>query len=140
MLGLSANLIDLFGSVEDIDDDLKKLQIVGDTYDEKRDELAKVWGDEIHIIDDCKSVYDAIILMSIKEPGLTISQSKVKAFDKHKDDLVILKSLLKLDRNVYNEMFKSDKKGYIIMYTILNKVIQKKLVVVVKIFTNILRK
>ena len=111
VLGLSANLIDLFGSVEDIDDDLKKLQIVGDTYDEKRDELAKVWGDEIHIIDDCKSVYDAIILMSIKEPGLTISQSKVKAFDKHKEDLVILKSLLKLDRNVYNEMFKSDKKG-----------------------------
>ena len=111
VLGLSANLIDLFGSVEDIDDDLKKLQIVGDTYDEKRDELAKVWGDEIHIIDDCKSVYDAIILMSIKDPGLTISQSKVKAFDKHKEDLVILKSLLKLDRNVYNEMFKSDKKG-----------------------------
>lgn len=111
VLGLTANLIDLFGSVEDIDDDLKKLQIIGDTYDEKRDELAKVWGDEIHIIDDCKSVYDAIILMSIKEPGLTISQSKVKAFDKHKADLVILKSLLKLDRNVYNEMFKSDKKG-----------------------------
>lgn len=111
VLGLTANLIDLFGSVEDIDDDLKKLQIVGDTYDEKRDELAKVWGDEIHIIDDCKSVYDAIILMSIKEPGLTISQSKVKAFDKHKEDLVILKSLLKSDRNVYYEMFKSDKKG-----------------------------
>lgn len=111
VLGLTANLIDLFGSVEDIDDDLKKLQIVGDTYDEKRDELAKVWGDEIHIIDDCKSVYDAIILMSIKEPGLTISQSKVKAFDKHKEDLLILKSLLRSNRSVYHEMFKSDKKG-----------------------------
>ena len=111
VLGLTANLIDLFVSVEDIEDDLKKLQIIGDTYDEKRDELAKVWGDEIHIIDDCKFVYDAIILMSIKEPGLTISQSKVKAFDKHKEDLVILKSLLKSDRNIYHEMFKSDKKG-----------------------------
>lgn len=111
VLGLTANLIDLFGSVEDIEDDLKKLQIIGDTYDEKRDELAKVWGDEIHIIDDCKSVYDAIILMSIKEPGLTISQSKVNAFNKHKEDLLILKSLLKLNRSVYHEMFKSDKKG-----------------------------
>ena len=56
VLGLSASLTDLFGSVEDLDEDLKKLQIVGDTYDEKRDELAKAWGDEIHIIDDCKSV------------------------------------------------------------------------------------
>ena len=111
VLGLSASLIDLFGSVEDLDEDLKKLQIVGDTYDEKRDELAKAWGDEIHIIDDCKSVYDAIILMSIKEPGLTISQSKVKAYEKHKADLVVLKSLLKADRKLYNTMFKSDEKG-----------------------------
>ena len=111
VLGLSASLTDLFGSVEDLDEDLKKLQIVGDTYDEKRDELAKAWGDEIHIIDDCKSVYDAIILMSIKEPGLTISESKVKAFNKHKEDLVILKSLLKTDRSIYNAMFKADEKG-----------------------------
>ena len=111
VLGLSASLTDLFGSVEDLDEDLKKLQIVGDTYDEKRDELAKAWGDEIHIIDDCKSVYDAIILMAIKEPGLTISQSKVKAYEKHKSDLVVLKSLLKVNRNIYNTMFNSDEKG-----------------------------
>lgn len=111
VLGLSASLTDLFGSVEDLDEDLKKLQIIGDTYDEKRDELAKAWGDEIHIIDDCKSVYDAIILMSIKEPGLTISQSKVKAYEKHKSDLVVLKSLLKADRSIYNAMFNSDETG-----------------------------
>ena len=111
VLGLSASLTDLFGSVEELDDDLKKLQITGDTYDDKRDELAKAWGDEIHIIDDCKYVYDAIILMSIKEPGLTISESKVKAFNKHKEDLVILKSLLKTDRSIYNTMFKADEKG-----------------------------
>lgn len=111
VLGLSASLTDLFGSVEDLDEDLKKLQIIGDTYDERRDDLAKAWGDEIHIIDDCKSVYDAIILMSIKEPGLTISESKVKAFNKHKDDLAILKSLLKADKNIYKAMFKADEKG-----------------------------
>lgn len=111
VLGLSASLSDLFGSVEELDDDLKKLQITGDTYEDKRDELAKAWGDEIHIIDDCKSVYDAIILMSIKEPGLTISESKVKAFNKHKDDLAILKSLLKTDRSIYNAMFKADEKA-----------------------------
>ena len=110
VLGLSASLTELFGSVEELDDDLKKLQITGDTYEDKRDELAKAWGDEIHIIDDCK-LYDAIILMSIKEPGLTISESKVKAFNKHKDDLAILKSLLKSDRSIYNAMFKVDEKG-----------------------------
>lgn len=49
--------------------------------------------------------------MSIKEPGLTISESKVKAFNKHKDDLAILKSLLKSDRSIYNTMFKVDEKG-----------------------------
>lgn len=101
----------MFGSVEELEEDLKKLQITGDTYDDKRDELAKAWSDEIYIIDDCKSVYDAIILLSIKEPGLTISESKVKAFNKHKDDLAILKSLLKSDRSIYNAMFKVDEKG-----------------------------
>jgi len=49
--------------------------------------------------------------MSIKEPGLTISESKVKAFNKHKDDLAILKSLLKADKNIYKAMFKADEKG-----------------------------
>lgn len=49
--------------------------------------------------------------MSIKEPGLTISESKVKAFNKHKDDLAILKSLLKADKSIYNTMFKADEKG-----------------------------
>ena len=34
-LGLFASLTDLFGSVEELDDDLKKLQITGDTYDDK---------------------------------------------------------------------------------------------------------
>lgn len=111
VLGLSASLTDLFGSVEELDDDLKRLQIKGDTYDGERDGLARAWSDKIHIIDDCKSVYDAIILMSIKEPGLTISESKVKAFNKHKEDLVILKSLLKTDRSIYNAMFKADEKG-----------------------------
>ena len=111
VLGLSASLTDLFGSVEELDDDLKNLQIRGDTYDDERDKLAKAWSDEIHSIDDCKSVYDAIILMFIKEPGLTISESKVKAFNKHKEDLVILKSLLKTDRSIYNAMFKADEKG-----------------------------
>lgn len=111
VLGLSASLTDLFGSVEDLDEDLKKLQIIGDTYDERRDDLAKAWGEEIHSIDDCKSVYDAIILMSIKEPGLTISESKVQAYNKHKDDLVLLKSLLKANRKLYNAMFKTDEKG-----------------------------
>ena len=47
----------------------------------------------------------------MKEPGLTISESKVKAFNKHKDDLAILKSLLKSDRSIYNAMFKVDEKG-----------------------------
>lgn len=111
VLGLSASLTDLFGSVDDLDEDLKKLQIIGDTYDERRDDLAKAWGEEIHSIDDCKSVYDAIILMSIKEPGFTISESKVQAYNKHKDDLVLLKSLLKADRKLYNAMFKADEKG-----------------------------
>lgn len=111
VLGLSASLTDLFGSVEELDDDLKNLQIRGDTYDDERDKLAKAWSDEIHSIDDCKSVYDVIILMFIKEPGLTISESKVKAFNKHKEDLVILKSLLKTDRSIYNAMFKADEKG-----------------------------
>ncbi len=111
ILGLNANLTDLFGTIEEIEEDFVKLQITGDTYEEKRDDYAKVWGDTIRIIDDCKSVYDSIILMSIKEPGLTISQSKVKAFNKHKEDLAILKRLLKSDKHIYKNMFKADEKG-----------------------------
>lgn len=112
VLGLSANLQDLFGTIEDIEPAQGKLQISGDTYDDVRDELAKVWGDAMISIDSCKAVYDAIILMNIKEPDLTISESKVKAYKTHKEDLILLKSLLKGDCKRYHDMFKADKKGH----------------------------
>lgn len=111
ILGLSARLDDLFGTIEGLEPEMAKMQISGDTYDDKREEYAKVWGDMIYTIDDCKAVYDAIILMSIKEQDLTLSESKVKSYTNHQEDLVVLKRLLKPDRKAYYEMFKADKKG-----------------------------
>lgn len=119
VLGLKANLQDLFGTIEDAEEKFVKLQFGGNAYDESRDDYAKIWGEKIYIIDDCKAVYDSLILMTLKEPNLTISQSKVKSYKEHQEDLIVLKRLLKPDKATYNEMFKLDRKGHhnYVLYT-----------------------
>ncbi|MCI6407194.1 type II CRISPR RNA-guided endonuclease Cas9 [Veillonella caviae] len=112
VLGLKANLQDLFGAIEEPEEKFVKLQFGSNAYDEGRDDYAKVWGEKIYVIDDCKSVYDSLILMTLKEPNLTISQSKVKSYKDHQEDLIVLKRLLKSNKATYNEMFKIDRKGH----------------------------
>lgn len=80
-------------------------------YEESRADYESILGDDITTIDLAKKIYDAIILTKIKEPGLTISESKVKHYNKHKIDLQLLKNVItndtKLSRNEKIELYKN---------------------------------
>lgn len=69
-------------------------------YEETRADYEAMLGDDITTIDLAKKIYDAIILTKIKEPGLTISESKVKHYNKHKVDLKLLKNVIKNDKKL----------------------------------------
>ena len=114
VLGLKANLVDLLceeGEEHDSDKNYLELEFAGKDFSEVQPEYANAWGEKIEILDNCKSIYDAILLSNIVKDGKTLSQSKIEIYEQHKDELVELKGLLKSNRKVYNRVLKADEKG-----------------------------
>lgn len=113
IVGLKANLVDLF-TEEDIDiavpdeKEFKDICLSKIIYEDVRDAYAEVWGDKFAIIDQCKVLHDIIVISSIIKPGQSLSEAKIESYKQHKEDLVLLKSVLKEDRKLYDDMFVAD--------------------------------
>ena len=113
IVGLKSNLVDLF-TEEDVDiavpDDkeFKDICLSKIIYDDVRDAYAEVWGDKFAIVDQCKVLHDIIVISSIIKPGQSLSEAKIESYKQHKEDLGLLKSILKEDRKLYDDMFVAD--------------------------------
>ena len=113
ILGLKGNLVELFTEADiDLDipeeKDLKGLNLGEVIYDEVRDSYEEVWGDRWSIVDQCKVLHDIIVISSIIKPGQALSEAKIESYEQHKEDLLLLKSVLKEDRKLYDDMFVVD--------------------------------
>lgn len=112
-LGLKGNLVELFTEADiDLDipeeKDLKVLNLGEVIYDDVRDSYEEVWGDRWSIVDQCKVLHDIIVISSIIKPGQSLSEAKIESYEQHKEDLLLLKSILKEDRKLYDDMFVVD--------------------------------
>jgi CRISPR-associated protein, csn1 family len=75
-------------------------------YDEKEEEYESILGEKILFVQKAKAIYDWMLLQNILKEDKYLSYSKVKLYDEHKNDLRILKEVLKrLDKKVYKEIF-----------------------------------
>lgn len=110
--GKSEKASDLFGE-EILTDDNKpqKLELKGD-FEKNSVEYAKVLGDKFELIERLKAIYDWSILADALNDEKYISYAKVKTYDKHANDLKILKAFVK-ERcpEKYSEIFKQSKKN-----------------------------
>lgn len=97
VLGMKSDIDKIFANEDYKENNLNKISISEKIYDDIRADYEQLLKDDIALLDLGKQIYDAIILSSIKEVGLTLAESKVKSYDKHKDDLKVLKSLIKND-------------------------------------------
>ena len=113
IIGLKANLVDLF-TEEDVeiavpeDKEFKDICLSKIIYDDVRDAYTEVWGDKFTVVDQCKVLHDIIVISSIIKPGQSLSEAKIESYQQHKEDLVVLKSVLKDDRKLYDDMFVAD--------------------------------
>ena len=73
-----------------------------------RDAYTEVWGDKFTVVDQCKVLHDIIVISSIIKPGQSLSEAKIESYQQHKEDLALLKSVLKDDRKLYDDMFVAD--------------------------------
>ena len=105
--GGTVKLSDIFGR-EDLDSIEKpKICFADAGYD---DYIAGVEGDvgeQFYIIASAKAVYDWSVLTDILGDSVSISEAKVKTYEKHKKDLAFLKKVIKdnLTQEDYKETF-----------------------------------
>jgi len=106
--GNKFNIIKMIG-LENID----KLEISfnGTDYEEKYNELESILGDSIEVLDSMKQLYDMVFLKRLfkSSESTNISALMVEKYELHKKDLKFLKSILDIDRKIYNKIFKSRK-------------------------------
>ena len=102
---------------KELDAAIKSVSFKEKIYEEVRHDYEQVLSNYIELLDLAKLVYDSIILSDIKKEGKTLSESKVELYNKHRDDLTKLKTLVKNDSKLsedkkvelYAEIFKEDK-------------------------------
>lgn len=85
-----------------------KISFKGSEYDDNYLKYEKVLGDKISILELCKELYDMIFLKNLfgSSQRTNLSGLMVERYNKHRDDLVFLKKLLKYDKKIYKDFFK----------------------------------
>lgn len=119
IFGGKTSLDKLFAIEEykELDVAIKSISFKEKVYEEVRYDYEQILSNYIELLDLAKLVYDSIVLSDIKKEGKTLSESKVELYEKHKNDLLKLKTLVKNDSKlsedkkveVYAAIFKEDK-------------------------------
>ena len=98
IIGRKTALKDLFKNNEELENSElseAKFSFTDSNFDETYDKYKDFLEDRIELIDKLKKVYDWSILDYITQGSRFISERKVKIFDEHKQDLFILKAVIK---------------------------------------------
>lgn len=119
IFGGKTSLDKLFAIEEykELDATIKSISFKEKIYEEVRYDYEQVLSNYIELLDLAKLVYDSIILSDTKKEGKTLSESKIELYEKHKNDLLKLKNLVKNDSKLseekkvelYTSIFKEDK-------------------------------
>ena len=114
-IGSKIDVSKIFSGVN-LSDDIKKLSFSEKPFEEVREDYETELEEDILLIDTAKKIYDNMILSGIMKESKSISEGKVKLFDKHREDLRDLKKLLNENRRNhpkdYTSVLKSDDKKY----------------------------
>ena len=114
MIGNKANLNKLFSLETE-----EKLSVTfkGSNYEDNFDKLSEQLGENIETLESFKELYDMIFLKDLfkGENHTSISKLMVSKYEQHKEDLKILKEILRNNRKEYNKIFRTKDK-YICTY------------------------
>ena len=114
LCGLKFNAFVIFPEIQS--DEVQKLDVCLSeaSFDEKSDEIANIIGEDyFEIIMSMKEIYDIGSLAGIMKGHNYLSQARVTLYENHKEDLKILKDVIKkyCDKDEYDSFFNSDADG-----------------------------
>lgn len=112
--GLSVSVTVLL-DVKELDESHKKVQISfrDAGYDEKIAEISQLIEEQdMEFIDTIKQLHDIGLLASVMKESKYLSEARVKDYEKHKEDLVLLKKVIReYIPEEYDEMFREMEPG-----------------------------
>ena len=117
MCGLKIKLVDMFPELADsLEESDKKASISfsDNNYLENVDSIEKLAGeDNFALISAVKELYDAVIIQNIIQGHKFISDAKIASYEKHMNDLKLLKSVLRnnVTSKEFNKFFRSEEPG-----------------------------
>ena len=105
LAGSSVPLDALFGDGT-ATEDFKKISLEDD-FEEIVPKLEAALGDRIEVVLAAKGIHDWALLETMRDGERYISSAKVKSYQKHEDDLTLLKTVVRQlnDRDMYREIF-----------------------------------
>ena len=109
--GGTVKLAELFDEEELSEADRNKFCFADNSFDDYSGELETLLDERYNLILAGKAVYDWAVLTDIVGNYTYLSDAKVAVFEKHKSDLGKLKTLLKRNKDLYNQVFGVPAKG-----------------------------
>ena len=114
LCGLKFNACAIFPEIQS--DEVPKLDICLSeaSFDEKSDEIANILGEDyFEIIMAMKDIYDIGSLAGIMKGHNYLSQARVASYEKHKEDLKLLKNVIRkyCSKEDYDNFFNSEADG-----------------------------
>ena len=86
-----------------------KVSFSDSQFENDKPEIIAKLGDRYDLIAALHDLYNWSFLAELMRGHKYISEAKIAIYDKHKEDLALLKKVLKQDRSAYNRMFKEPK-------------------------------
>ncbi|WP_461811199.1 type II CRISPR RNA-guided endonuclease Cas9 [Faecalimonas sp.] len=107
IVGGKVKLSDIFNNKELDDSERPSISFADNGYEDYIGMLEAELGEQYYIIESAKAVYDWAVLADILKDSQSISDAKVKIYEKHKNDLIYLKTLVKkyMTKEEYNQIF-----------------------------------
>ena len=107
IVGGKVKLSDIFGNGDLDECEKPAISFADNGYDDYIGVVEAELGELYYIIESAKAVYDWAMLADILKDSQSISEAKVKIYEKHKEDLAYLKEIVKkyLSKEEYNKVF-----------------------------------
>lgn len=110
LMGNKFNLIKLF-DIEKDENLIESISFNGSNYDDNYQQLETMLNDKIDILEELKELYDIIFIKKMFKgsTSTSISELMIEKYNKHKEDLKKLKSIVRQNKNDYKKIFKTKK-------------------------------
>ena len=107
IVGGKVKLKDIFNNSDFEECERSAISFSDNGYDDYIGVVEAELGEQYYIIESAKAVYDWAVLADILKDSQSISEAKVKIYEKHKKDLAYLKEITKkyLPKEEYNRVF-----------------------------------